>query len=100
MIARLEKLKTRIGVVALLWWLALGTATSQVSADTKMPSPDGIQRMDQVWMIVFVDKGGVESLAQAKTTAGDYVPLIAADQARLESMLEVAQEMARALNRE
>lgn len=90
MIGRSKKLESRIRVAALLSLLALGPASSQLYADTKMPSSDGVQRMDQVWMIVFVDNGGVESLAQAQTTTGDYVPLIAADQARLESMVEIA----------
>lgn len=67
-------------------------------ADTRMTSPDGLQRIDQIWMIVLIDKTGVENVAQAKLVTGEYVPLIAADAVRLESMIGVAREMASALN--
>jgi len=101
MIGSLAQLAFRASrVVPLVLGLVLAVLTPQLKADTKAPSLDGVQRIDQLWMIVFVDKGGVENLAQAKTVAGDYVPLIAADLPRLESMLQVSREMARALNRE
>ena len=49
-------------------------------------------------MIVLIDKTGVENVAQAKLATGEYVPLIAADAARLESMVGIAREMATAMN--
>jgi hypothetical protein len=57
---------------------------------SKMPSPDGVQRLEQIWMITYVDSGGRETVAQAKLTSGDFAPLIAADAARLESLMPVA----------
>ncbi len=78
--------------------IVLWSTFPESKADTRMTSPNGIQRIDQVWMIVLIDKAGVENLAQAKLVTGEYAPLIAADAARLESMVGVAREMARAMN--
>jgi hypothetical protein len=74
---------------------ALATAIIQ-PVDLKMPSPDGVQRLEQIWMITYVDSGGRETVAQAKLTSGDYAPLIAADAARLESLMPVARGIAKA----
>ena len=63
-----------------------------------MLSPDGIQRLEQLWLVTYVDDAGREVVAQAKLTTGDYAPLIAADSARLESMMPAARELAKANN--
>lgn len=70
----------------------------ELKANTQMTGPDGVQRINQIWMIVLIDKTGVENVAQAKLATGEYVPLIAADAARLESMVGIAREMATAMN--
>ena len=87
------KLALPLAAAMLVW-----AACQQLKADTGMTSPNGVQRIDQVWMIVLIDKTGVENVAQAKLVTGEYVPLIAADAARLESMIGVAREMASAMN--
>jgi hypothetical protein len=61
-----------------------------------MTSPDGLQRLEQLWMITYVDDGGREIVAQAKLTSGAYAPLMAADVARLEDIIQVAREIAKA----
>jgi len=76
----------------------LTSSGHQHQADFKMASPDGIQRLDQLWLVTFVDDAGREVVAQAKLTTGDYVPLIAADAARLESMMSAARELAKVNN--
>jgi hypothetical protein len=38
-------------------------------------------------------------VVQAKLTTGDYAPMIAADTARLESMMTAARELAKASNK-
>jgi hypothetical protein len=85
--------------------LAIVAATAFLSstipyqqADFKMVSPDGIQRLEQLWLVTYVDDAGREVVAQAKLTTGDYAPLIAADAARLESMMPAARELAKANN--
>ena len=74
---------------------ALAAAIVQ-PVDLKMPSLDGVQRLEQLWLITYVDSGGVEIVAQAKLTSGAYAPLIAADASRLESIMPVARELAKA----
>ena len=76
----------------------LSFSSHKHQADFKMTSPDGVQRLDQLWLVTFVDDAGREVVAQAKLTTGDYAPLIAADAARLESMLPAARELAKANN--
>ena len=66
--------------------------------DLKMSSTDGIQRIDPLWMVTYVDEAGREIVVQGKLTTGEYAPLIAADAARLESMMGAARGMATAMN--
>jgi hypothetical protein len=66
--------------------------------DFKMTSPDGIQRINQLWFITYVNDAGQEIVVQAKTATGEYVPLIAVDSARLESIMAAAQGLAKANN--
>ena len=76
----------------------LGSAIPYQQADLKMVSPDGIQRLNQLWLVTYVDDAGREVVAQAKLTTGDYAPLIAADAERLESMMPAARGLAKANN--
>ena len=48
--------------------------------------------------MTYVDEAGQETVAQAKLVTGEYAPLIAADAARLESMMTTARGLAKANN--
>jgi hypothetical protein len=85
---------SRIAAFALAGFL--GSSTPPQYVDLKMISPDGVQRIDQLWLVTFINDAGVETVAQAKATTGDYVPLIAADAARLKSILPAARLVAKA----
>src|SRR5947209_14318825 len=76
----------------------LSSALRHERADLNMLSPDGIQRLEQLWLVTYIDDAGREVVAQAKLTTGDYAPLIAADTARLENMMPAARELAKANN--
>jgi hypothetical protein len=85
--------------------LAIVAATAFISsaipyqqADLKMVSPDGFQRLEQLWLVTYVDDAGREVVAQARLTTGEYAPLIAADAARLEGMMPAARGLAKAKN--
>jgi hypothetical protein len=54
------------------------------------------QRINQLWLVTYINETGLEVVAQAKLTTGDYAPLIAADLARLESMVPAARDLAKA----
>jgi hypothetical protein len=58
--------------------------------DFKMTSPDGIQRINQLWFVTYVNEAGQEIVVQAKAATGEYVPLIAVDSTRLESIMSAA----------
>jgi hypothetical protein len=60
-------------------------------------TPDS-QRINQLWLVTYLNETGLEVVAQAKLETGEYAPLIAADSARLESMLPVALALATAGN--
>jgi hypothetical protein len=66
--------------------------------DLKMTSPDGVQRINQLWFVTYVNEAGQEIVAQAKAATGEHVPLIAADPARLESIMGAARALAKANN--
>jgi hypothetical protein len=65
----------------------------QHQIDYSAPSTDG-QRINQLWLVIYINKAGEEVVAQAKLTSGNYAPLIAADETRLESMMPAARELA------
>jgi hypothetical protein len=77
---------------------ALSSPIHQHQIDFKMSSPDGIQRIHQLWLVTYINEAGQEIVAQAKLATGEYVPLIAADPPRLESMMPAARGVAKANN--
>src|ERR1700719_5396264 len=77
---------------------ALSSPIHQHQIDLKMTSPDGIQRVNQLWLVTYINEAGLDTVAQAKLVTGEYVPLIAADAERLESGMAAARESAEAQN--
>jgi hypothetical protein len=73
--------------------VALSSPVLQHQVDFSMPGPDG-QRINQLWLVTYLNEAGLEVVAQAKLTSGDYAPLIAADPTRLESMMPAARDLA------
>jgi hypothetical protein len=86
----------QLAILGTAAFLSLSAPEHQV--DFKMTSPDGVQRIDQLWIVTYIDGAGREVVAQAKLATGDYAPLIAADAARLESMMPAARGIAKANN--
>jgi hypothetical protein len=76
---------------------ALGSTVPQHQIDFSMPGPDG-QRINQLWLVTYLNEAGLEVVAQAKLQSGDYAPLIAADLTRLESMMPAARDLATTRN--
>jgi hypothetical protein len=74
---------------------ALSSPVPQHQIDFSTPGPDN-QRINQLWLVTYINETGLEVVAQAKLTTGDYAPLIAADLARLESMVPAARDLAKA----
>jgi hypothetical protein len=66
--------------------------------DLKVTAPNGVQRIDQLWLVTFVDEAGREIVVQAKLVSGEFVPLIAADAARLDSIMTAGRSIAKATN--
>ena len=60
------------------------------------PSVDTTQRIEKLWLVTFTDNSGQEIVAQATALNGQYVPLIAADEGRLESIIEAGRGLAKA----
>ena len=75
----------------------LSSPIPQHRIDFSTPGP-GIQRLNQLWLVTYVTATGEEVLAQGKLTNGRYLPLIAADQVRMESMMAAARDLAKANN--
>jgi hypothetical protein len=55
------------------------------------------QRINQLWLVTYLNEAGLEVVAQAKLANSDKMPLIAADAdlARLESMIPAARDLAK-----
>jgi hypothetical protein len=77
---------------------ALSSPINRHQIDFQTASPDGIQRLNQLWLVTYINEAGQETVAQAKLATGEYAPLIAADAARLESMMPAARGLAKANN--
>jgi hypothetical protein len=76
---------------------ALSSTVPHHHIDFSVPGLDG-QRINQLWLVTYTNETGLEVVAQAKLRSGDYAPLIAADPARLESMLPAAHDLATTRN--
>jgi hypothetical protein len=76
---------------------ALSSPIPQHQIDYSTPGPDS-QRINRLWIVTFVNEAGEEDVVEARLANGDLAPLIAADQARLESMMPVALALAKARN--
>jgi hypothetical protein len=87
-----------IAMLGLAAALSSPTHQHQRQIDFKMPSPDGIQRINQLWLVTYINEASQETVAQAKLASGEYAPLIAADPARLESMMPAARGLAKVNN--
>jgi hypothetical protein len=90
-----------MSIIPKLVTLGLATALSspipQHRIDFSAPGPDG-QRINQLWVVTYVNEKGLEVVAQAKLQSGDYAPLMAADFERLISMLPAARDLATTRN--
>jgi hypothetical protein len=90
-----------MSIISKLVTLGLATALRSTGPprqiDFSMPGPDG-QRINQLWLVTYVNEKGLEVVAQAKLQSGEYAPLIAADFERLASMLPAARDLATTRN--
>jgi hypothetical protein len=90
-----------MGIIPNLMTLGLAAALSstvpQQQIDFSMPGPDG-QRLNQIWLVTWIDEAGLEVVVQVKQTDGSYTPLIAADASRLESAMAAAHDLATTRN--
>ena len=83
--------------------VALGLAAALSSlgpphrVDFSTPGSES-QRLNQLWLVTYINEKGLEVVAQAKLQSGDYAPLIAADFERLASMLPAARDLATTRN--
>jgi hypothetical protein len=57
--------------------------------------PNEQLRIDQVWIFISVDATGEGVCAAPLMGSGSLVPLIAADEARLKSLIPIARQLAR-----
>jgi hypothetical protein len=76
---------------------ALSSPIPHPQIDYSTTGPDS-QRINQLWVVTFVNEAGEEDVVEARLANGDLAPLIAADQVRLESMMPVALVLAKARN--
>jgi hypothetical protein len=53
---------------------ALCSPIHHYQIDFKMTSPDGIQRINQLWFVTYVNEAGQGIVVQAKAATGEYVP--------------------------
>jgi hypothetical protein len=77
-------------LVALGLAAALSSPVPPHRIDFSTPGSDS-QRLNQLWLVTYINETGLEVVAQAKNA-----PLIAADLARLESMVPAARDLAKA----
>jgi hypothetical protein len=84
-------------LVALSLAAALSSPGPEHHIDYSTGPPDS-GRINQLWLVTYVNEKGLEVVAQAKLQSGDYAPLIAADFERVASMLPAARDLATTRN--
>jgi hypothetical protein len=62
-------------LVALGLAAALSSPVPPHRIDFSTPGSDS-QRINQLWLVTYINETGLEVVAQAKLTTGDYAPLI------------------------
>jgi hypothetical protein len=80
---------TALGLAAVL-----SSPIHQHQIDYSTSTPDRY-RINQLWLVTYINEAGLEVVAQAKLANGDKVPLIAVDQARMESIMTAAHDLAK-----
>jgi hypothetical protein len=60
---------------------AFSSPISQHQIGFSTPGSDS-QRINQLWLVAYLNEAGLEVVAQAKQTSGNYAWLIAADQSQ------------------
>jgi len=78
-------------LVALGLAAALSSPIPQHRIDFSMPGTDS-QRINQLWLVTYINESGEEVVVQAKLTNGSYAPLIA------ENMMPAAHDLAKTRN--
>jgi len=90
-----------MGIIPKLAVLGLATTLSspipQHQIDYSTPAADN-QRINQLWLVTYINETGEETVVRAKLTNGSYAPLIAADPVRLENMMPAARDLATTRN--
>ena len=84
-------------LVALSLAATLSSPIQQRQIGYSTGTPDS-HRINQLWLVTYINEKGLEVVAQAKLQSGDYAPLIAADFERLASMLPAARDLATTRN--
>jgi hypothetical protein len=84
-------------IVTLALAAALSSPVPQHRIDFRIPGPDS-QRINQLWLVTYINETGEEVVVQAKLINGSYAPLIAADPVRLENMMPAARDLATTRN--
>jgi hypothetical protein len=84
-------------LAALVLLAALSSPIQQRQVAYSSGAPES-QRLNQLWLVTYVNENGLEVVAQAKLQSGDYAPLIAADFERLASILPAARDLATTRN--
>jgi len=75
----------------------LSSPIPQHQIDFSTPGSES-QRINQLWLVTYINETGEEVVVQAKLTNGSYTPLIAADPVRLENMMPAARDLATSRN--
>jgi len=73
-----------------------GVLTTMPPTQAAKPDADapGVQRFEHVWLVTYINAAGRETVAEARTSSGDMAPLMAADDERLQSIIEAGRTLA------
>jgi hypothetical protein len=80
-------------LLGLAVWGFLTIIPSIQAAKPEADAP-AVERLQNLWLVTYIDATGRETVAQARAASGDMAPLIAADDERLQSIIEAARMLA------
>jgi hypothetical protein len=81
----------KLGTLALGMTLAAQLGNADVSTQVQP-----LLRIEKLWMLTYVNDDGVENIAQTRSPSGELLPLMAVDQERLGSIIELGRQVSAA----
>ena len=78
----------------ILFSLVISGFLMPIQAAQRDADTPAVHRFENLWVVTYIDAAGLETVAEARAASGDMAPLMAADDERLQSIIEAGKMLA------